>query len=185
VGLHILASDALLESIAVTDTQPSAAGEARGIAIEADLERLVRANATARSVLVERSATMGLYIGGADVTLESSALHDTLARSDGAFGDGVAILGSASVPTLVTLTNTVVSQSARASLSNFGSTVVFGDNDFACSGFDLEGEVFLDSRFAFDHRGGNRCGCPARTECQVLSSGLAPPPELSTTIGAR
>ena len=176
IGLLVLASDAVVESSVIRDSQPNESGEARGIGIEADLMRAERASASIKALLVEHSRTMGLYVGGADVTVESSVLRDALARGDGKFGDGITVVGSESIPSTVGITATLVEQSARASLSNFGSTIDFGSSNFACGAFELEGEVFLGSSFEYRHEGGGRCGCPvADGDCQVLSSGLAAP----------
>ena len=82
-------------------------------------------------------------------------------------------------PASATIVGTRVESSARAALSSFGASITFGANVFDCNGFDLEGEEFGGASFAFDHTGGNVCGCTSDAaiagECQVQSAGLEPP----------
>src|SRR5262249_61733381 len=104
-------------------------------------------------------------------TLDAGVVRDHHANAEGRFGDGLAALEST-----VEVRHTLIENSARAGLLNAGAGVTFGDNAFHCNGFDLEGEAFGDSAFAFSHEGGNACGCPdVGSSCQVLTGSLAPP----------
>lgn len=91
----------------------------------------------------------------------------------GAFGDGMAIAGGGNL----WVGDTLIEDSARAGLSNFGSFASLGDLQIECAAaFDLEGESFLGQNFSFVDRGGNQCGCPqANGSCEAVSVGFAPP----------
>lgn len=85
----------------------------------------------------------------------------------------------------MTVTGTRIEASARAGLSNFGSEVAIGSNDFDCNEFDLDGEadfINLSLPYSFDNLGDNTCGCGnAATTCKVVSSSLEPPSSTDST----
>ena len=128
--------------------------------------------------LVAENHEIGIFNIGSDLTVQSSVLRDTAPNGQGLFGDGIAVLPY-SRPATSLISGTRLEANARAGLCNFGPTVTFGWNAFRCNAFDLEGEEYVGSPFAFDHLGGNLCGCQEATEeCQVLSAGLEPPEPL-------
>ena len=90
----------------------------------------------------------------------------------GNFGDAVLAVGGGSV----WIGDSLLANTARAGIANWGSFVDVGNTKIQCSVFDLEGEPLGPQNFAYNDRGGNLCGCPtANGTCEAVSAGLAPP----------
>jgi hypothetical protein len=177
LGAFVYGSTALIESTVVRDTSPTLAWlSGRGVAIQNEEGASERTSAMIRSSLIERSEEMGVSVIGADATIESSLIRDTVANAKGEFGDGVVVINLPSSEATAHITGLRVEGSARAGLSNFGATVALGSSALTCSAFDIEGGTFADRAFEFENLGGNACGCPAPTEsCEALSAGLSAP----------
>lgn len=77
-----------LEKVVVRDTRPRASGD-RGIGISVETPRSVVTSLTAKRVLLERNADVGMLLHGSNVVIESSAVLDTRPRQDGTFGAGI------------------------------------------------------------------------------------------------
>jgi len=90
----------------------------------------------------------------------------------GNFGDAVLVAAAGSV----WIGNTLLEDTARAGIANWGSFVDVGDTKIQCSAFHIEGEPFPPGQnFVYNDRGGNKCGCPDATGvCEAVSAGLAP-----------
>ena len=103
----------------------------------------------------------------------------------GQFGDGIVVGAQDGFgASQVTLTGNRIEASARAGLSNFGSTITFASNALVCSVFDIEGEDYMGAAFSFDNQGGNLCGCPdANGKCKVESANLEPPKPIEPAPG--
>ena len=184
VGLIVTGSDALVEGTVVRATLPRASDQAfgRGIAIQLlctvddGCDATAPANATVRGSLVEQNHDIGLFVSSSDALVEGTVVRTTLPQaSDGFFGDGIAVF-SLEAPASATITGTLIADSARAGLSNFGAIVSLGSTRIQCAGYELEGEAYEDQDFVFEDRGDNGCGCPiADGKCAAVGAGLAPP----------
>jgi hypothetical protein len=192
LGVFVMGSDATVASTVIRATRPRAADQEAGRGLLVQLGCIesptglglvcdpeARANATLRSSLIEDNHDVGVFIGGADATLETSVVRRTLARPlDGLFGDGVAVY-SEFAPSSASLTSVSIEQSARAGLSNFGGAASVGATRIQCAAFGVAGEALAGQDFSFDDRGDTLCGCPDATEaCHAVSSGLLPPEQL-------
>jgi hypothetical protein len=177
VGVIVFGSDATIETTVVHNTQPESAERAgQGIVIHDDPDTHERAKVTLRSSLVEQNHDFGVAVWGSDATIEATVVRDTQQLSDGAFGDGIAVI-SLGAPTTAAITSTKIEANARAGISNFSSAVILVSSTVECNKFDLDGEeVGNDQPFTFDGSKGNLCGCETldRT-CPVLSANLRPP----------
>ena len=182
-GVFVSGSDATLEGVLVRGTLPQQSDQllGRGIHIQPSCtvtacDPAARATAFVRGSLVEWSHDIGVMVGDSDATIEGVLIRNTLARlADGLFGDGFSIF-SELTPTSATVTQSRIEASARAGLSNFGSTVALAASTLACNAFDLAGETHHEQPFRFEDRGDNACGCPAPAlGCKVQSVGLEPP----------
>ncbi|MBW2524302.1 MAG: hypothetical protein JRI23_09015 [Deltaproteobacteria bacterium] len=123
---------------------------------------------------IERSLGAGVSVFGSLATITGSVISDTAPWQGDLFGDGLSIIHHLA-PADAELTSSMVRDSARASVSNFSSTMGLGDNTLSCAALDLAGDDLLAS-FVFEDHGGNRCGCPQPAgPCMVLSPGLTPP----------
>jgi hypothetical protein len=188
VGLFVAGSDAIIEDVAVRRTMPDAGGSrGRGIAPQASLGARERAVVQIVRSIVEQSHESALYVFGADVIVDRSTMVDTAPRqTDGAFGDGITLIGTELLPASLQLTSCTVAENARAGIAAFGGHVTLSDNAVDCNpialnaeeSFVLQGETkTLPS--GFEDLGGNRCGCGGQAEeCLALSSGLEPPEPL-------
>jgi len=176
VGIFVGGSDATIEQSVVRGTQTNDAGiYGRGILVQVDPPSGQRAIASLTGCLVEDNHETGIAVVASDATIEATLVRGTLANGTGHLGDGIALV-SETGPASATIVGTRIESSARAALSSFGASVTFGANVFDCNGFDLEGEEFEGAAFAFDHTGGNVCGCAdASAECRVQSAGLEAP----------
>ncbi len=176
IGIYASGSEATLENVVVRDTFPrqSDLGLGRGINIQTATG--TPSTATITTSLVERSHDIGVLISGSEVTLRGVAIRQTRGRAcDGLFGDGLVVV-SESGPATAAITNSLVQDSDRAGLGNFGAHVGLGATVLTCNAFDLASETFLDQPFAFDDLGQNSCGCPEPSEaCKAISAGLEPP----------
>jgi hypothetical protein len=184
-GVVVAGADVLIESTTVRDTAPAGDGTV-GVGIDFQGGPSRRTNGTIRSCLIDQNGWAGLQVDGSDATIESTLVRATHASAMGQFGDGIVVASQYQVgpsqvtvatrPSQVTLTGSRIEASARAGLSNFGSTVSFGSTVLACSAFDIEGEDDHGVPFTFDDQGGNLCGCPeANGKCKSVSAGLKPP----------
>lgn len=103
--------------------------------------------------------------------------------TSGHFGDGITLMLSGwGGAEYITVSDNLVSSSARAGLSNFGSHAALANNKFRCAGYELEGEPYMGQDFDFDDNGGNGCGCPIADGVCVAESANIEPPELAWPI---
>jgi hypothetical protein len=128
-GLALVFADALVESTWVRDIMPRGDGIlGRGISVELDPVTGLGTVASLRHVRVERCHEFGIFVGGADATIENSHVLDILARPiDGAGGVGIAVqlsleLGTTSHATVI---DTTVERCQQSGLSVIGSEVTF------------------------------------------------------------
>lgn len=78
-----------LEGVVVRDTRVWAAtGDANGIVVHSDA---ARGNANITASLIEHNDSLGLFVAGADATLEGVAVRDQLPAPDGSHGGGIQV----------------------------------------------------------------------------------------------
>ncbi|RLB54519.1 MAG: hypothetical protein DRI90_20180, partial [Deltaproteobacteria bacterium] len=186
VGVIVLGSEATISGTVIRDTLPRSIDGlfGRGLIVQLAAETSTRSDVTVSQVLIEGSHEAGLYIAGADGTVEDTVVATTGAQNDtDLFGDGV-IASTLFTPGGVASTNLslqrcLIRDSARAGIASFGATIALANSALDCNPISLAGEPFLDQPFAISDSGGNACGCASETVlCQVLSTGLTPPDPL-------
>ena len=182
-GLVISGSHALVDAVAVTNTQPTATG-ALGVAVSviANYQTAASASAEMSNIVVDGTHGGGIVVGGGDLVLSDAIVRnvDKQLNVDD-FGDGI---GASSTivwiptlfPTTLDVTRVTVEGVPRAGISNFGATVTVNDSLLECNPIDLDGENLDEAPFEFASGGDNDCGCAAeRHECKVLTTNLEPP----------
>lgn len=183
VGVFVGGSDAVVDRTVISGTQPRAADlvTGRGLSAiiactdEAGCDPTIRSTATVQSSVVEHNHDAGIFVAGADLTVQGTLVRNTVTRPDGLFGDGIAALSDVS-PSTAFVSETLVDQSARAGVASFGSALGLARTTIRCAAFALEGQNAALQDYVFDDLGGNRCGCPDPTDsCHVVSNGLEPP----------
>jgi hypothetical protein len=114
-----------------------------------------------------------LLLQTGSVTINTVFILDTGPRDDGFWGDGLSAVLSCNVIT----ENSTISGSARAGISNFGSTVSLKDVLLQCNPININGEVLMGNPFKFEDLGGVECGCNSVYGQCVASSSVLMPPE--------
>jgi hypothetical protein len=178
-----MGSEAHIDHVVVRDTKPRVYGGVygRGIDIGASCATPFACFPDAISTvevthsLVERAHDGGIVMQGATATIDGVMVRDVLARADGRFGDGIALVNAPGTSDAA-ISRAYVARAERAGLSSFGARASLATSIIQCAAWDLEGEPFGDRPFAIEDRGGNRCGCPAPdAACEVVTPGLEPP----------
>ncbi|WP_437753959.1 hypothetical protein [Sorangium sp. So ce1389] len=127
VGVAILGSDVSLDGLLVRDTLPREKDQKHGIGLAVASSGQLRGDVTARGAVLERSRSHGVFIEGADVTLEGVAVRGTLPRaSDERFGRGIEVHAREGRGSLV-LRSSLVEESVESGLTIFGSTATLED----------------------------------------------------------
>ena len=174
-------SEATIDSVAVRDTWPRATDGVfgRGVSVVHSVKLSLPSTVTVRGSVIDRSHDVGLFVGAAEATIESTLVRDTAPRaSDGALGDGVAVFNALS-PASVVMNSSRIENSARAGSSNWGAFMSLHHVAVVCASFELEGEPLNGVAFTFEDLGGNGCGCPSPDgACKAESVGLEPPQQL-------
>jgi hypothetical protein len=180
VGLVVVGGEARLESVIVRDTLPREAFGDLGRGINVQPDGNGPANVTIVSSVVERSADCGVLLLDSALTMESTAVLDTVPGGGGVLGDGIAAITEFGEAHL-TVSSSRVAGSARAGISCFGAKVDLGTSTLACNAIDLNGDPsFMGGGLcSLTDSGGNACGCgDVSGPCTMLSSTLQPPPAL-------
>jgi hypothetical protein len=180
VGVFVQASDAIVTSLWVRDTQPQAWDQKNGRGIDAQPNDGMQPTLTLASTIVERSYEFGVLLDGIDSAIVDALLvRDTQSRTvDGTFGDAFSLFAE-TFSTSATIRSSRFERSARVGVSSFGGTVVLATSALDCNGIHLDGETYAAVDASFTDNGGNVCGCNGTpAACQVLSSGLAAPEPL-------
>jgi hypothetical protein len=187
-GIFVIGSDATIDSCAVLDTEPRTTDGlfGSGLVFTPHINAIdERAVGTVARTVVERAHAAGILVAASEVDLSDVIVRDTLPQDDlDDFGDGLVasstlLLAPGHHPTELDVTRTTIVGSARAGLAAFAAPVTVQGSWFDCNRIQINGEQDGDEPFSIADDGGNVCGCGEETEpCQVLSSGLAPPPGL-------
>jgi hypothetical protein len=127
-----------------------------------------------------------IRLAGSVMTVKDSIIDGALPDSStGLFGDGVMVM-PLTVSSTLDIENSVVTDSERAGISNFGSNVAVKDVLLKCDDIELMDQNISKDLFgpglpaqdllaAYDNQGGNACGCPvADGNCVSVSAGLEP-----------
>jgi hypothetical protein len=170
-------SDVLIEDSVLRDTESQVSDDTggRGINVQLDPMQGERSVLTVRTSIVERSRDIGVFIDASEATIEGVIVRTTVARPDGAFGDGLSV-SAATGRAGALATGSRIETSARAGIVSFGAFVSLGSTAIECNTIALDGEHLTVSQFSFENRGNNGCGCSgASEECQVVSTMLDAP----------
>jgi hypothetical protein len=186
IGLLARSSDLVVDRTEISEMQTSSASGAtqatqafNGYSIEtftdATQPASVEPTLTVSRTLLAGSASAGVMLSGGTATLTQTWIRGVTARADGSFGDGVSVIGDGRL----TASNVRIEQAARAGLSMFGTAQVsLSSTTLACDAIPLDGE----GQSTFTAAGPLACSCDGSTsQCQVLSSGLQPPPAIAPT----
>ncbi|MBK7402764.1 MAG: hypothetical protein IPJ34_42700 [Myxococcales bacterium] len=176
-----------LDDLLVRDVRERGFDHTFGFGVGAFGATAGRASLALRTSVIRGCHYAGAFLSGADATVENVFVEGILPRSDGAYGDGMAISAIRSsgvpLPSTATVRRLHVVHAARAGLSVFGSTLSLSSSVLACSEFDLDAETaFVDvfggtgnAPFTFSDGGDNHCGCGAvEPRCVVRQSNLTP-----------
>jgi hypothetical protein len=180
-ALFAAGSDILIENSVLRDTEAQLSDETggRGINVQLDPMRGERGVLVIRTSVVERSRDIGIFVDASDATIEGVIVRTTVARPDGAFGDGLSV-SAAQNPASAIVTGAHIETSARAGIVSFGAFVSLGGTALECNVIALDGEDVAAGQFAFEDRGNNGCGCPGATEaCKAVSTMLDAPGAIS------
>jgi hypothetical protein len=132
-----------------------------------------------RRSLIEDSREFGIALLDTSGVVENSIVRRSEpSLSDATFGDGVALTSSQD-QAVVSIVGTIISDSARAGIANFGSNVSLEGSWITCAAFALTGQAYEGYDGVLDDRGDNLCGCPEPTEpCKLVTQELEPPSPL-------
>jgi hypothetical protein len=175
-GISLDAAEALVETTVIQDTT-SQVLFGRAINLQPDFTTGAPSSITLRGSFVEGSMDLGLVAYQSTVVVESSAIVRTTPNIQGIFGDGLSAVHGVEglMPTTMVIEASLIEDSARAGVSNFGSSVFLSNSVVGCASFQLAGEPSAGLSGSYEDGGGNACGCPAAGECKVISAGLSPP----------
>jgi hypothetical protein len=124
-GAHISGSTAIIEATVVRDTQSDTAGiGGAGVTVQQWLDTGAPAFATVHSSLLERNRSVAVFVAGAELTVETTVVRDTLADAQGRFGRGVGVqsLTETDGPGRATLAHSLIARN-----TGFGVFVAGGD----------------------------------------------------------
>ncbi len=162
-----------MQRTVIIATQPQADGRfGVGVVVQGDA---LPSTAVIRDSYIGDSRTFGLSVLNATATIERLTIDGVLPQlSDGGFGDGVVVLGSA-FESWVDISRSRITGAKRAGLASFDAGAVLEGVAFECNTIHLNGEA-ISADYSFDDRGGNACWCEDEAQvCKVLSTQLEPP----------
>ena len=182
VGIHVLASEAAIESTWVRDIEPRAADQTfgAGIAYTLDIFSQVTASGHVSQTVIENVHAAAFAVAGGVVTASDIQVEEALAQPSGDFGDGIIVssyllLIPGIYPSSLEIARATVRGSARAGIASFGADIFVGESLLDCNAIQLDGESVEGADYSFEDGGGNVCRCGSEEICKVLSSGLEPP----------
>jgi hypothetical protein len=182
-GIGVIGSSADIDATHVSGIAAAPSGNP-GRAIEVEPNLLLpalRPSLTIKRSRIESAGVFGVMVQSSDATIEHTAVES---GGQGDF-DGVLVSSflKAAARAELSITNSAVSQTPRAGLSNFGAKVSLGTTRIDCAAVALDGEAapfaaMPPVQYQFSDLGGNVCGCGTPAQCKVLSSTLQAPSEL-------
>jgi hypothetical protein len=127
-GVYVSGGHLLVERTVVRNVAPTVAQVGvRGISVELALKGTDRGMALVRSSLIERCHGAGLAALGADATVESTRVRDSLPNDDETVGRGVQAQTQRGQAGHITLRSSVVERSGDAGVFAVASTVIAED----------------------------------------------------------
>jgi hypothetical protein len=183
-NIAISGSNAIIDSIAVLDTNPRELDGGLGVALAIMInpDNLARSTATIERTVVDGAFAAGIVVSGSDATMNDVIVRNILPQQNlDDFGDGIAVSAKFPLlqelhPTSATLTRVTVDGAPRAGVSVFGADATLSDSLLTCDAIDIAAEIYNEQAFSLDDAGGNVCGCDAEVwDCRVLTSNLQPP----------
>jgi hypothetical protein len=123
IGIVVHASDANIDRVVVRDTVPKAGTLelGHGIHIEPDVATSTISTANVTRSLLERNHEVGLFVGGAEATIDGVVVVDTLPRpSNQLFGRGISIQLDPATSTVATVTRSFIARNHEVGVSVSG-----------------------------------------------------------------
>jgi hypothetical protein len=165
IGVIIGGSSGTLERTIVRDVAAQQSNGNSGIGI-AVLKETGDPTVSIDQSAILHTHTVGVFAMGAKVDLLHSIVRDVKPEeSSGKFGDGVESNGGATL----SFNEGVIREIARAGFVVFGSSTTLQNGSIQCAAVDL---TVKDA--TLDDRGGNVCGCDAKTKCAAQAVDLEP-----------
>jgi hypothetical protein len=188
ISLFVHGSDAVVDASVIRATEARAPDQLRGrgvhiqpdcveAAVGLDCDPATAARLDVVGSVIDDHRDFAVAAIGSTATVVRTVVRGTRAReADGFFGDGVTAVGFADAPAAVTMTRSLIADSARAGFSNFGAHASLGFNRIRCAAFSVAAETHEGAAFSFEDAGVSLCGCPDAVDpCKATSAGLAPP----------
>ncbi len=190
-GVIVVGTRADIEGTTIRNILPRKKDDLGGIGVSAQIETDSHRAATVnlRDSLVVDTRYVGVLSVGSTVSLEGSIVRDTRVESaTNLYGDGVGVVawsdGTTAFEAPLSIARSIVSGSARAGVSVFGTRASLRDVRLVCNRIDLDaeraytgpvvGDVFPEREFVIDDDGGNVCGCETTATCRAVSTSLRP-----------
>jgi len=125
-GVFIVGSDATIETTVIRATQPRSDGTwGHGMVIQDDAAAHERSEVALRTSLLEHNHEIGVSASASAATIETTVVRATQPRSDGTFGQGIAIVeGTLSLRASLVEQNRDVGVAVVASDATIEATVV-------------------------------------------------------------
>ena len=166
-GVDVTTGTLTAQSVAVLDSRLSNQGfSGQGVAIE------TFSNANLVDCYIEGAYTSGISAFESNVGVNRTVVRQAQRVPDGPFGDGLLVWADQG-PAWMDVNDSLIENSDRAGVANFGARVSLRNTSLRCQAFDLDGE--LDA-FTFEDNGNNSCGCPEASDpCLVVTTGLERP----------
>ncbi len=180
LSVLVTGAQALIETSEIRNTLASAFPlSGRGIHAQDNPATAHMSNAEVYSTIVEQSSIAGVTSLDSDLLLERVIVRDSVSDpQDDTFGDGVVAISLLGLGT-TRIHSSRISGSDRAACATFGARMILESVALACQAIDINGETASGLDYQIDNQGGNLCGCPVPFgDCQLLSTGIAPPPPL-------
>lgn len=188
-GLAFAGANGTVERTIVRDTRPSQT-DRLGFGIAAWNASITPSDVTVRTSLVSKAHDSAISVGGSHMTIEASALLDTVGRSDGLFGDGFTITTTLGptvkkllMPASATVSGSLIARNARAGVFLDGAALELRDSAIECNRVDVHvtdeiatldtGEK-VDSPWTLTASGEVTCGCGTKTSCRGQTTTLRP-----------
>jgi hypothetical protein len=167
-------ADLVVDRTAVFSTRPDPTLQGYALYVGPDPAHPAVAPPTLKltRTLLANSVAGGAALLGGQATVSQTWVRGVAARSDAALGDGIIAQN-----VQLDASNVRVEQAARAGVSMFQTAQVsLGSAALACDAIPLDGE----GQSSFTAAGQVACSCDGTaSQCQVLGSGLQPPPPIA------
>jgi len=195
-GLESSGSDLVVENTIVRGYPKDAAKPKNTRGIQAQLDKLTRvpSKLTVRRSSIVDSLEIGIAVVGATAQLEGTLVDGSRPSllTAGAFGDGLMASLYGDVDASVTITSSLIRNSARAGVSTFGATLQLKGGVLSCNKIDVDVESAKRTSSSeavaatLEDLGRNFCACTAvLSECHAQSASLAPVADADLIVESR